>query len=113
MINGNLNVFLDTGWYSESTLFYHDRIYWCEGYATDDNFTEFEFTVFSWRAVLDDAMHYRSVTDDSNHLLDYRLVYKINGSSMDQLKEQFLLAPVFDGRTFMEAEKDLAWAEGD
>ncbi len=30
MINGNLEQFLDTGWYSEATLFLNGYIYWCE-----------------------------------------------------------------------------------
>lgn len=30
MINGDLDQFLDTGWYTESTIYYKGHIFWCE-----------------------------------------------------------------------------------
>lgn len=32
MINGILNIFLNTGWKNESCLYYKGNVYWCEGY---------------------------------------------------------------------------------
>ena len=31
MINANLEQFLDTGWFSEATLYLNGYTYWCEG----------------------------------------------------------------------------------
>ncbi len=35
MINGYAEQFLDTGWYSEATLYYNGYIYWHEAQAND------------------------------------------------------------------------------
>jgi hypothetical protein len=35
MINGNLDQFLDNGWFSEATLYYNSYIYWLEA-QTDE-----------------------------------------------------------------------------
>ncbi len=35
MINGNINQFLDTGWFTEATLFLNGYIYWLEAQAND------------------------------------------------------------------------------
>lgn len=35
MINGHLVQFLDTGWYSEATLYFNGYIYWCEAQSSN------------------------------------------------------------------------------
>ena len=41
MINGNLEQFLDTGWFNEATLFYKGYIYWCEAQFDEKKQTNF------------------------------------------------------------------------
>ena len=36
MINGYTDIFLDTGWYMESTIYYNGFIYWCEAQTDSD-----------------------------------------------------------------------------
>ena len=57
MINGNINSFLDTGWYTESTLFFNGNVYWCEA-TTENGLTT--FFVNRWKASLTDNMYYNS-----------------------------------------------------
>ena len=49
MINGNLSQFLDTGWYSEETIYFSGYIYWCEGDTNPETGIS-HFWVNRWRA---------------------------------------------------------------
>ena len=112
MINGNLEDFLDTGWYMESTLFYHGYVYWCEGYTEPD--TEIStFFVDSWRAKCEDNKFYHEYRTTKNELLDEKRVFEEYGPDMDLLKKHFLEAKIFDGKSFWEVEKNLIWVDED
>ena len=49
MINGLLDQFLDTGWYTEATLFYNGFIYWCEA-QSDLTTNTTTFFIDKWAA---------------------------------------------------------------
>ncbi len=57
MINGNLDQFLDTGWFSEATLYYNGYIYWLEA-QTDD--IESVFFIDRWKAQNEDNNELRA-----------------------------------------------------
>lgn len=112
MINGDLQQFLDTGWYMESTLYYKGFIYWCEA-TTDSNAGFTKFFVDRWKAETSDNILYNEYRKDGK-LVDYSTVYEEFNKDIDVLKRKFLEAPIFEGKTFWQIEQDVAWLdEGD
>ncbi|MBP5492752.1 MAG: hypothetical protein J6Y08_07895 [Clostridiales bacterium] len=110
MINGNLDQFLDTGWFSEATIYYDGYVYWCE--AT----TNFEsginhFFVDRWRAKKGEDNLYHSLIDEHGELTDYDRILEIENSDLDMIKKQFLEARIFDGKSFWAIEKQISWLE--
>lgn len=110
MINGNINQFLDTGWYNEATLFYQGYIYWCES-DTDFSNDITRFQVSRWNAQMGDDMLYHSILDKNGEPSHYEKVLDISDKDMDKLKKDFLQAPIFDGKTFWQAENKIAWLD--
>lgn len=51
MINANLEQFLDTGWFSEATLYYNGHTYWCEG-GFDSTDKKMYFWVYRYKSDL-------------------------------------------------------------
>ncbi|MBQ4186640.1 MAG: hypothetical protein II642_02025 [Firmicutes bacterium] len=109
MINGRLEQFLDTGWYSESTLFYNDYIYWCEAQSSfsSDSIT---FFVDRWRAENENNVYFHSLLNSDN-TLSWERVFEMEDTSLDRIKLAFLSAPLFEGKTFWDVENKLAWLE--
>ncbi|MBP3869938.1 MAG: hypothetical protein J6E46_03055, partial [Faecalicoccus sp.] len=62
MINGNLDQFLDTGWYCEATLYLDGYIYWCEGFTDFNKNVTYHF-MDKWRAVNEDNLYYHSILE--------------------------------------------------
>ena len=109
MINGYTEQFLDTGWYTESTLYYNGYAYWFE--ATTDQYTgATHFFVDRWRATTTDNILYNEYHKDGK-IVDYSTVYENDATDMDFIKRSFLEAPIFDGKTFWEVEKEIAWLD--
>lgn len=107
MINGNLDQFLDTGWNMESTLFYQGHIYWLEAQT---NSIDTVFFIDCWEAVNEDNLYYHSLMEKDGTLI-WERVLEIHGDDVDQIKKQFLESPVFDGKTFWQIEKEVAWLD--
>ena len=110
MKNGNLETFLDTGWYTEAEIYYQGYVYWFEG-DTDFETGVTAFSIDRCRAACEDGKLYREYRDESDQLVDYHRVYEEQGKDIDLLKKNFLIAPIFDGKTFWQVEKDLIWVE--
>ena len=108
MIKNEREQFLDTGWYSEATIYYKGKIYWCEGYTKDNQFT---FFVNSWEADIVDEHYYKSKIDTEGQLIDFKEIYSITNADMDYAKKLFLEAKIFDGKSFWEVEPELKWIE--
>ena len=109
MINGLLEQFLDTGWYSEATLFYKGFIYWCE--AQSDPITNtITFFIDRWAAENEDNTYYHTLLEHDGTLM-WNRVFEITDSDMDRIKQRFLESPVFEGKTFWQVEKDIAWLD--
>ena len=113
MINGNLDQFLDTGWYSEATLYYKGYVYWLEGFWNDD-IQKYYFYAARWQAQCDDLEYYHEYRDaSSNELCNYAVVFENTADCQELNKKAFLTAKIFDGRTFWEVEHEIAWVEPD
>lgn len=110
MINGKLEQFLDTGWFSEATLFFDGNVYWFEG-DTNPHTRETEFAVTRWKAILDNKYLFHSICLPNGDPLDYDTVLSLHGYDMDEIKMRFLKSPVFNGKTFWEVERELVWVE--
>lgn len=110
MKNGNLEQFLDTGWYMEAELYYRGYVYWCEG-CTDRKTQETTFFVDCWRADCEDGKWYREYRDEANRLLDCHRAYEDTDKDMDLLKKRFLQAPIFNGKSFWQVEEDIIWVD--
>ena len=110
MINGNLSQFLDTGWYSEGTIYFSGYIYWCEGDTNPETGIS-HFWVNRWRAETEENKLYRSIIDNNGDPHGYATVLDMYDSSMDRLNKRFLEASIFDGKTFWQVENKIAWLE--
>lgn len=108
MINGNINSFLDTGWYTESTLFLNGYVYWFEA-TTDNGITT--FFVNRWQASLTDDAYYHSHIDSNGDPIGFSNVLTIRNSDIDLIKKHFLCSKIFDGKTFWDVEKSLVWVD--
>ena len=109
MINGYLEQFLDTGWYTEATLYYNGYIYWCE--AQYDSTTGISrFFVDKWAAANEDNTYYHSIFE-TDGTLKWNRVYETENKDLDLIKKQFLDAPIFNGKSFRQVEKQIAWLE--
>ena len=109
MINGNLEQFLDTGWFSEATIYYNGYIYWCEGYTNDSK--KYHFFVNRWKAKNDNNTVYNTYIDSKGEPKDFSEVLKLDGKDMNEIKKEFLTRKIFDDKSFWEAEKDIVWLE--
>ena len=109
MINGRLEQFLDTGWYSESTLFYNDYIYWCEAQSSSSS-DSITFFVDRWRAENENNVYFHSLLNSDN-TLSWERVFEMEDTSLDRIKLAFLSAPLFEGKSFWDVENKLAWLE--
>lgn len=43
--------------------------------------------------------------------MDYSTVYEAYDKDMDVLKKKFIEAPIFDGKSFWQVEKEIAWLD--
>ncbi len=109
MINGSLEQFLDTGWRNEAEIYYRHYIYWCEGDELENG--EFHFFVRKWKAKNIGDESYVTLTDESGSAAGYDDSFSIICSNEDEAREQFLKAKIWDGKSFWEVEKELAWLD--
>jgi len=110
MINGKISQFLDTGWYSESTLYFDGYIYWCEA-DTDIETGITEFIVDRWKAEMGEDMLYHSLLNSQGELVECERVWSYCDSDMDKIKQAFLSEKIFAGNAFWDVESKIAWLE--
>ena len=111
MINANLEQFLDTGWFSEATLYYKGYTYWCEGGWDKSKEKPFHLFIYKYKSYLvkeNEEIWSRRLIENGD-VVDYSLVLDIQGYDEDDVKEQFLKAKIFEGKSFWEVEKEIAW----
>ena len=92
MINGNANDFLD-GVYNLQELIhmYHGKKYFLQGYCNEN---------------------------DSQYILEMQLwepeektLWKCEKPVLLECREEFLKTPLYDGKTFWEAESEIEWVD--
>lgn len=109
MINGDVENFLDTGWWNQdATIFYNDHIYFFDGAFNGKN--EMHLWIRKWKVKNINNKTYKNVLDEHGNLIDYK-EYKLESINEDALREKFLKAKIWDGKTFWEVEPELAWLD--
>ena len=116
MINGNLDQFLDTGWFNEATLYYKGYTYWCEGCWENEKVKPMHFFVYRYKSDLikdNEGKIWSKRRIENGDVVDYSTVFDIYAESEEEAKEKFLNAKIFDGKSFWEAEHEIAWYDED
>lgn len=90
MINGTLEQFLDTGWYTECTLYYKGYLYWCEQTMNEEE-NKLVFFVDRWKAKNEDNVWFSTIVDESEHFIDEERIFEVIGSDLDDIKKDFYL----------------------
>ncbi|MBQ0014364.1 MAG: hypothetical protein KBS82_03475 [Oscillospiraceae bacterium] len=91
MINGDPNAFIDKA-YSAQEIFYkfREEEYMLQGYTADG----------------------QSHIEIQRHLpFSPNLIWSFEGSSMQECVSAFEIEPLFDGKTFWQAEEDIEWLD--
>ena len=109
MKRNELKQFLDTGWYSEATLYYNGNIYWCEAITQIDNNSS-TFFVDKWQAENEKDTYYHTVIN-SEGKVNFERVFEQSSSDLELLKKVFLESKIFEGKTFWEIEKEILWLD--
>lgn len=92
MIGGNPNDFLDRIYSCQDTIYQYKGIkYWFQGYMTDSNRVHMEI------------IQYFPASD--------REVWSYDGKTIDECWQAFVHAPIFDGRSFWNVEKNIEWLD--
>lgn len=109
MINGTLRQFLDTGWWNaDATIYYKGFIHFLDSYFDADG--TMHLRIMRWRAQNIDNKYYVSLLGSNDDLADFSEM-EIEGQNEDDLREKFLKAKIWGGKSFWEVEKTLAWLD--
>ncbi len=109
MINGDLEIFLDTGWFSEALLFLNGRAYWHEA-QYDPETGQSHFFVYTWRASNENNMFFHTILNQDG-TLDWSRIYEDFDINVDLIKKRFLQVKIFDEKSFWEVESEIAWLD--
>ncbi len=110
MINGDIDQFLDTGWFSEATLYLNGYTYWCEGcWAEETREKPMHFTVQKYKSCVVDDCHTKCYVYENGEAVDFEYVIDDWFYGEDDAKKFFLESKFFEGKTFWEVESTIAW----
>lgn len=94
MKDGNVNEFLDKILYQEEAVIYHDRKYFFNpGY--DEAKGIYRLRIEIW--------------DDNDCFVED--VFYSTGKNQGENLQNFLSAPLWDGKTFWQAEQEMTWVD--
>lgn len=109
MINGSLEKFLDTGWWNaDATIYYKDHIYFLDSYFDEKG--AMYLRIMKWKSINIDNKTYENVYDSNGKWIDFSEI-EMDAPNEAALREKFLKAKIWDGKSFWEVEKELAWLE--
>lgn len=92
MIGGDVNEFVDRIYSCQDTVYVYKGIkYWFQGYMSDKKTVHME--IFQYQPPSD------------------RYVWEYDGTTVEECHRAFLQAPIFDGKTFWEIERDVEWVD--
>lgn len=99
-------------WYDQCQIHYRGRYYWLEGYFDKEDGME-HFDVYGYPCFKDEEgyCHGFAQKDGSVKGFEYLLRLKRKADSIFDLQPDFLRAPIFGGRTFMEAKDEIEFVE--
>ena len=103
MINANLSQFLDTGWFNEATLYYNGFIYWCEGNWDKTKQMQMHFFVYRFPVKIVDKVYFERIHTDES----FEYLFEVWGFNEGDVKNKFLNAKIFEGKSFWEVENSL------
>lgn len=66
--------------------------------------------IMKWRARNIDNKYYEDILDENGHWIDFSQQEMV-GPNEDALREKFLKAKIWDGKSFWEVEQELAWLD--
>ncbi len=91
MINGDVNEFVDRIYYGDELVFlYGGKKYFLQGWVENKIHT---LCLDTWEPPSNDYLWYEESCDPQ------------------KLSDDFIKAPVFNGKTFWEVEKDIEWVD--
>ena len=100
MIDGNVKEFVDNLYYgSEMYFIFNDKKYFIQGWFDDP----------VHHLVLD--YDYQTEPFDENNPDCNKYIWEYSSEISDECVKAFLDAPLWNGKTFYEVEKDITWAE--
>lgn len=92
MIDGNPHDFVDTVYTGQDIVYlYHGIKYWFQGYTLENGTCHME--IFQYQPPAEDE------------------IWSHDDTSMEKCLEAFLQAPIFDGKTFWDAEQEITWVD--
>ena len=93
MKDGDVNDFIDHSTYEEVAVMYEGNKYFFRGLIWDSSIAKFVYEIEYWGDKITET------------------VYRATAESADECMKQFLSAPIIDGKSFWELEKDMEWIE--
>lgn len=95
MKGGNVNKFIDQTTYEECAVMYKGIKYFFHGLMFDNEKNEYSYIIDIW---------------DSNGNYE-KTVFNKTSPTMEKCLELAQSEPIFEGKTFWEAESDMEWVE--
>ena len=95
MKSGHVNEFIEHTSYEECAVLYHDKKYFFHGLIFDQDTNTYTFEVEAW--------------DGENCFIN--TVFDTPAETAEKCMENFYQAPIFEGKSFWEAEPDMEWIE--
>lgn len=93
MINGTVNDFLDSVYNLQEIIhIYHGKKYFLQGYGGFKNHASYTLELQLWEP-------------------ECKFLWSCSHPSLSECREDFLKAPLYDGKTFWEAECEIEWVD--
>ncbi len=94
MIGGSISKFIDQLYFGQEIVFsYNGRKYFIQG----------------WRS--DDTEQATMVLDDVTELHEGNYLWEYHAAKMSECAEAFLVAPIWNGKDFLQIENDVVWTD--
>ncbi|MCR5309807.1 MAG: hypothetical protein K6E32_00150 [Lachnospiraceae bacterium] len=91
MINGSIDEFMDKLWSGEELIYtYRGKKYFSQGYIDDEK--KYVFELQMWEP-------------------EIKTLWQVRGLSNQESLDVFLKEPLFEGKKFWEAEKEMEWVD--
>ena len=92
MIGGNPNDFLDRIYSCQDTIYIYKGVkYWFQGYMPDPETVHME------------VVQYQPSSEKE--------IWSHNDTTIERCQQAFIKAPLFDGRSFWDAEQEIEWVD--